>query len=126
MLRHLLLPLLFASSLFAVKINIVNDSSYTLQATIYDRDQSELASFLLGKGQSTMWFDSLYNAKDYVKGPFSVTFTCPTGANFGTVYRLRENSTARARAARGPKKCTAKSQPPPHRDWEENLPTYKY
>ena len=126
MIRLILSSLLIASPLFGVKINVVNNSTYTLHAKIYDRDQNELASFELSPDHTNTWFDSLYNAKDYSKGPFSVHFTCPMGDNYGTVYRIMDGGTARAKAARGPKKCYSKSQPLPHRDWENNLPHSKY
>lgn len=126
MVRFLLPLLALTTSLFAVKITVTNDSSYSLHATIYDKEAKELGAFELGPGHTHIWYDSLYNAKDYAKGPFSVRFTCPEGKNYGTVSRIAENGTARAKAAIGPKKCAVEQQPTPHQDWDNNPPHHKY
>ncbi len=121
------LPLLLLSiSLHAITIQVTNDSSYTLHATIYSASDAELSSLVLSPKNTITWQDSFFDARDYAEGPFKVVFTCPDGDEYGTVTRIAQNATVRAQAARGPKRCGRNSQPDPHRDLDQAQPHHKY
>lgn len=49
------------------------------------------------------WSDSLFDAKDYSKGPFTIDFTCPNGDSYGTVSKVAQNTTIYAKRSRGRK-----------------------
>lgn len=70
---------LFSPLLFGVTITIENDSTYTLQATIYSASDEPLSDMEIPPNQSFKWQDSFFDSKDYSKGPFRVEFTCPNG-----------------------------------------------
>lgn len=122
---RLLLLLFLNSILSAVAIDVYNDSSYTLQAKIYSAEKVELSSMTIVSGHSIKWYDNYFNAKDYVKGPFRVVFTCPNGDFYGKSSPARQNSTVHAQRTRGPKKCGAHTQPGPHRDYDQLQPHVK-
>ncbi|QVL57814.1 MAG: hypothetical protein KFB93_01685 [Simkaniaceae bacterium] len=118
--------LLFFSTLFGVTINIHNDSIYTLNATIYSKTNIELTTVEIRPSHMITWSDSLFDAKDYSKGPFTIDFTCPNGDSYGTVSKVAQNTTIYAKRSRGRKKCGSDSQPKPHQDFEKNQPHWKY
>lgn len=122
-----LLPFfLLFSSLYAVTIHIHNDSSYTLNATIYSKANAELTSIEVRPAHMVKWQDSFYDAKDYTEGPYRIVFTCPNGETYGAVSNIPPNSTVYAKRARGKKKCGGDSDGGIHRDFEKNQPHWKY
>ena len=123
--HKLLLFLFLTSALSAITINVYNDSPYTLQAKIYSSENKELSSMTVISGHSIKWSDSLYDARDYTKGPFLVVFTCPNGDFYGKAPPVAQNSTVHAQRSRGPKKCGAHTQPEPHRDYDQLQPHVK-
>lgn len=108
-----ILPFLFfflPFTLSAATIKIRNDSPYTLNATIYDvNDQIVGSSLINGNGHYYTWRDSSHGASDWTKGPFTVRFTCPGGAEYGRVYRVADGVTVFAKAAIGPRRCFSTS-----------------
>lgn len=120
------LSILIASTLHGITIDIHNDSSYTLHAKVYDAEEEKMTEVVIFPDNSMKYQDSLFDAKDYAKGPFKVVFTCPNGSEYGTVSHIAQNFTVYARSARGPKKCHSDSQPSPHRDFDRTLPHQKH
>ncbi|MCB1107567.1 MAG: hypothetical protein KDK76_05690 [Chlamydiia bacterium] len=116
---------LVSFSLYGTALYIYNDSPYTLNAKIFSKDHSEVASMSIASGHTLTWQDSLFDAKDYTEGPFSVVFTCPNGDEYGTVSSVAQNFTVYAQRSRGPKKCGDHTQPEPHRDYENLQPHTK-
>ena len=117
---------LFFSTLYAVTININNDSLYSLNAKIYSGSNVELTSIEIRPAHTVKWQDSFYDARDYTKGPYTIVFTCPNGDEYGIISKVAQNATVYAQRARGKKKCRGKSQPDLHRDFERNQPHWKY
>ncbi|MCB1072302.1 MAG: hypothetical protein KDK96_04275 [Chlamydiia bacterium] len=126
MMKKILPFFLLFSSLYAVTINIHNDSNYSLNATIYSGTNTELTSLEVRPAHMVKWQDSFYDAKDYTKGPYRIVFTCPNGDIYGTVSKVPPNSTVYAKRAQGKKKCGGDSDGRPHRDFEKNQPHWKY
>ena len=122
--KQILLPLflILAAPLMGVTINVRNDSPYTLHAKVYTNFGHEMTDMVVSPGHSIKYQDSLFDARDYAKGPFKVIFTCPHGEEYGSVSNVSQNFTVYARASRGAKKCKAHSQPYPHRDETGSLP----
>ena len=114
-----------ATMLSAVTVDVYNDSPYTLHAKIYSAKDVELTDLTILSGHSIKWQDSLYDARDYTKGPFYVVFTCPNGDFFGKSSKVAQNFTVHAQRSRGPKKCGAHTQPDPHRDYDQFQPHSK-
>jgi hypothetical protein len=120
--RKIFIMLCASISVFAARIDIYNDSTYTLEATIYSAKHAELASMTVTPRHTIKWQDSLFDARDYSKGPFYVVFTCPNGDFFGKSHRVGENATVQAMRSSGPKNCGSHTQPDPHRDDENRKP----
>lgn len=97
--------LVFFSGLHAASLQINNDSSYELTATVYSARGEFLAELTLPPSNSTQWRDSSQNASDWTAGPYSVVFTCPNGDEYGRVRRVNDGFSVYARHSIGPRYC---------------------
>ena len=96
-----LLPLL----LYPITIEITNDTTTPLIATIYDNKADVMNVSVLYPKQSYKWMDSRNGASNYEDGPFTVVFTCKNGDKYGTVKHINDNFHVTARNAVGPRRC---------------------
>ena|SRR3990167_3116087 len=95
----------FFSVIHAASLQIKNDSSYELTATIYSARGEFLGELTIPPSNSTQWRDSYQNASDWTAGPYTVVFTCPNGEEFGRVRRVNDGFSVYARHSIGPKYC---------------------
>lgn len=125
MIKWIVISLIFALPLSGLTLDIYNDSRYILHATIYSKEDVELSDLVISPGHSIKWQDSLFDAKDYEKGPFKVVFTCPNGDVYGVVPSVAQDYKVHARRSRGRKTCGSDTQPEPHRDFHKRQPHSK-
>ena len=97
--------LFFCSAIHAASLQINNDSSYNLTATIYSARGEYLAELSLPPRNSSQWRDSYHNASDWTAGPYTVVFTCENGEEFGRVKRVNDGFSVYARHSIGPRYC---------------------
>lgn len=90
--------------LFCETLKIRNNVKTPLNATVY-KDSNVVFSVVLSPGQMYMWNDNAYSAGNKMKGPFSIVFTCKSGATWGTIRHANWGFTYNASAATGSKRC---------------------
>jgi len=116
MIKFTALFLLLPFNLFAVRVTIVNDSPYELEARIYDPNNQVVGSSTLpANGHYYSWTDSYHGASDWTEGPFTIRFFCPTGEEYGRITHVADGTTARARGATGHRRC-GRTAPPPREE----------
>ena len=89
-------------------VNLLNDSPYMLKVTIYDANGSLLGDFTMNPRDVTQWSDD-WNAGEenqYASQiPYTVTWYCMGGGNYGTCDNVASGSTVTAQSCGGTQEC---------------------
>ena len=114
-------------SAWAGSLNLVNDSPYTLRATIFGGDGTFLGEMVLKPEHSMRWTDTYGQVGHFGKGnvyeehstrsqtPYDVHWTCMKGGDFSISLQVATGGMATARSGQGRRICT----PPPPSDKQE-------
>ena len=107
----LLLPLLFfiyaISTGWANSVSLVNNSIYTLKATIYDANETFLGQFVINPGEATQWSYNYQNlnfgsANNYESmAPYTVNWFCMNGSPYGTCTYVAAGAVVTAQSCGG-------------------------
>lgn len=105
------LPLLLPLTLFAGAITITNDSPYTLTATVFSNANIQLGSMTIGTNESVTWEDTSYGTYQpgVINAPYSVIWTCSSGADYGVSYNIGDAATTSAQESAGARYCQEKN-----------------
>ena len=93
---------------FANSVNLFNDSSYQLKATIYDASGTMLGEFVLNPRDATEWSDdenfgaeSTYASQT----PYTVNWYCMSGGAYGVCNNVAAGSIVTAQSCGGTQEC---------------------
>lgn len=91
----------------AASVLLKNDSTYTLNAELFDKNLEPLTKMTLGPNSFIKWTETTQNrAASIVEGPFAVLWTCPSGAEFGVNYKIADGTVCNAKSASGTRRCS--------------------
>lgn len=103
-----LLLLCLCSSVFGGSVYLVNDSAYTLRATIRAADGSQLGQVLLPAQKSQTWADDYQTSGPNPSRsltPYTVVWTCPSGDEFSVCPGVITGSGVTALSCSGTRYC---------------------
>ncbi len=106
----MLASILMISPVFSATITLINDSSYTLNAMIKNVNDEILGEFTISSQQRVSWQDSQQGVGEFTKGPYTVTWTCQSGAVFGVNDLVSSFATVTALSSVGPGYCPGQQQ----------------
>ncbi len=99
---------------FANSVSLMNDSPYTLKATIYDANGELLGEFTLNPRDASLWSDDYQNfgteSADASQIPYSVNWTCMNGNAYGTCQNVAAGSVVTAQSCGGAQECPQQQQ----------------
>ena len=108
--------LLFLPALcLANTLTLINDSPFTLTATIYDATGNMLGEISLDRGSTGEWSDSVgFNTEDVPMSmtPYIVNWYCMNGDPFSTCSEVPAGSTTAALSCVGAQECGASNDSP--------------
>ena len=94
---------------WANSVTLLNDTPYTLQATIYDANGTMLGQFTLNPRDATLWSDSYENfgtENQYASQvPYTVNWSCMNGGAYGICNNVAAGSTVTAQSCGGNQEC---------------------
>jgi hypothetical protein len=106
--------ILAAGVCFANSVSLMNDSPYTLKATIYDANGELLGEFTLNPRDASVWSDDYQNfgteSGDASQIPYSVNWTCMNGGSYGTCQNVAAGSVVTAQSCGGAQECPQQQQ----------------
>ena len=109
-----LMFILAVSAGYANSVSLVNDSPYTLKATIYDANGQMLGEFVLNPNDATLWSDDYQNwgteSSDASQIPYSVNWTCMGGRAYGNCQNVAAGSVVTAQSCGGAQECPQQQQ----------------
>jgi hypothetical protein len=104
----------FHGMAFANSINLFNDSTYTLKATIYDANGILLGEFILNPRDATEWSDDQMNfgtESQYAsQTPYTVNWMCMAGGPYGSCNNVAAGSLVTAQSCGGVQQCQQQQQ----------------
>ncbi len=109
--RFSLFPLLlsFALSaltpLFSAAITLLNDSSFTLKATIISATGKKKGSLEIQPQHTATWTEATQGNAVWSQTPYTVIFTCKSGEVFGTYSNVSPGGTITALSSSGTHYC---------------------
>jgi hypothetical protein len=100
---------LIQATMWGDSVTLLNDTPYTLQATIYDANGTLLGQFTLNPRDATLWSDDYENfgtENQYaVQVPYTVNWFCMNGGAYGTCDDVAAGSTVTAQGCGGVQQC---------------------
>lgn len=116
-LSFLIAVILFAQGAsWANSVTLLNDTSYTLRATIYDANGNLLGEFTLNPEDATLWSDNDENfgmESQYASQvPYTVNWYCMNGGSYGTCDNVSAGATVTAQSCGGNQECPQQQQQP--------------
>jgi hypothetical protein len=97
------------SGCFANSVTLMNDTSYTLQATIYDANGTFLGQFVLNPRDATDWSDDDQNfgtETAYASQiPYTVNWACMNGNPYGVCNDVAAGAVVTAQGCGGTQEC---------------------
>lgn len=107
--QYLIVVLLCVQCLcFANSVNFFNDSQYTLQATLYDANDTVMGQFILNPRDASVWSDddNFGSEMQYnYQTPYSVNWTCMGGSPYGTCTNVAAGTLVTAQGCGGAQQC---------------------
>ncbi|MDX8430932.1 MAG: hypothetical protein SNF33_03910 [Candidatus Algichlamydia australiensis] len=89
----------------AASVILKNDSPYTLNAELFDKDLKPVSKMTLPPNSYFKWNETYQNLTSYSEGPFAVLWTCLSGAEYGVNYKVAASTTCNAQSASGARRC---------------------
>ncbi len=103
---------------WANSVTLMNNSTYTLQATIYDANGTLLGQFVLNPSDATLWSD---NDEDWgtqsqyaSQTPYTVNWMCMNGSAYGTCDNVAAGAVVTAQGCGGAQECQQQQQQSPY------------
>jgi len=104
--KVLLFAFIFSTTLlFGGSVRIFNDSSYELKAVIMSADGKTQGSITIPPQQQSQWQDFSGANATWSQTPYTVTFFCKSGKQFGIIRNIGQGATVSALAAIGSLSC---------------------
>jgi hypothetical protein len=114
----LIAVILLGQASWANSVTLLNDTNYTLKATIYDANGNMLGEFTLNPEDATLWSD---NDQDFgmesqyaSQVPYTVNWYCTGGAPYGTCDNVSAGATVTAQSCGGDQECPQQQQQSPY------------
>ncbi|MBS0620321.1 MAG: hypothetical protein JSS61_02550 [Verrucomicrobia bacterium] len=111
--KWILIFCLSTLSMWANSLQLVNNSEYTLRATIYDAKQTVLGEIVLNVGDAMDWTDDYgqfgTDESDYARLPYMVRWYCMTGAVYGVCRDVGSGTTVLSQNCGGIQRCPQKA-----------------
>lgn len=103
----LFLGIIFSGSLFAGSVNMINDTSFPLNAIVFAADGSKKGTITIPPQGSATWQDTSGGNYTWSQTPYRVTLICTkTGKQYGVIDGVQQAATIRASMATGNRDCT--------------------
>jgi hypothetical protein len=103
---------------WANSVTLMNDSTYTLKATIYDANGNLLGEFVLNPSDATLWSDDDENfgtESNYATQiPYTVNWSCINGNPYGSCNDVAAGSVVTAQSCGGLQECQQQQQQNPY------------
>jgi len=103
---------------WANSVTLMNDSTYTLQASIYDANGTLLGEFVLNPRDATLWSDDDENfgtESNYASQiPYTVNWFCMNGSPYGVCNDVAAGSVVTAQSCGGVQECQQQQQQNPY------------
>jgi hypothetical protein len=103
---------------WANSVTLMNDSTYTLRASIYDATGALLGEFVLNPNDATLWSDDYENfgtvSSDAPQVPYSVNWFCMNGSPYGTCEDVAAGSVVTAQSCGGTQECQQQQMQNPY------------
>jgi hypothetical protein len=97
-------------------VTLLNDTPYTLQATIYDANGTLLGEFTINSREATLWSDDYENfgmESQYASQvPYTVNWYCMNGNAYGTCEDVAAGATVTAQSCGGDQECPEQQMQP--------------
>lgn len=94
---------------WANSVNLLNNTPYTLQATIYDANGTLLGQFTLNPQDAALWsddYENFGNESQYASQlPYTVNWYCTNGGVYGTCQNVAAGATVTAQSCGGTQEC---------------------
>jgi hypothetical protein len=108
----------FCEASWANSVTLMNNSTYTLQATIYDANGTLLGEFVLNPNDATLWSDDDENwgtETQYTSQiPYTINWMCMNGSAYGTCNNVAAGSVVTAQSCGGTQECQQQQQQSPY------------
>jgi len=103
---------------WANSVTLLNDTSYTLQASIYDATGASLGQFTLNPRDATLWSDSEgdfgVESQYASQTPYTVYWYCMSGGEYGTCDNVAAGAVVTAQSCGGDQECPQQQLQPPY------------
>jgi hypothetical protein len=103
---------------WANSVTLMNDSTYTLKANIYDANATLLGEFVLNPGNATLWSDDDENfgtESNYAAQiPYTVNWFCMNGSPYGVCNDVAAGAVVTAQSCGGSQECQQQQQQNPY------------
>jgi hypothetical protein len=103
---------------WANSVTLMNDSTYTLKANIYDANGTLLGEFVLNPNDATLWSDDYQNfgtESQYAPQiPYTVNWSCMNGNPYGSCEDVAAGSVITAQSCGGAQECEQQQQQSPY------------
>lgn len=103
---------------WANSVTLMNNSTYTLQAAIYDANGTLLGQFVLNPSDATLWSDDDENfgtESAYASQiPYTVNWTCMNGSPYGVCNDVAAGDVVTAQSCGGVQECQQQQQQNPY------------
>jgi hypothetical protein len=103
---------------WANSVTLMNNSTYTLKATIYDAKGALLGEFVLNPNDATLWTDDYEywgTENQYAPQiPYTVKWMCMNGSAYGTCDNVAAGTTVTAQSCGGDQECQQQQQQSPY------------
>jgi hypothetical protein len=94
---------------WADSVSLMNDTDYTLRATIYDANGTLLGEFILNPRDATEWSDDYENfgtESNYSsQTPYTVNWSCMNGNPYGSCNDVAAGAVVTAQSCGGAQEC---------------------
>jgi hypothetical protein len=111
-----LLLIIAQTNNWANSVSLLNDTPYTLRATIYDANGNLLGEFTLNSRDATLWSDNYENfgtESQYASQiPYTVNWYCMNGGSYGTCENVAAGATVTAQSCGGDQECPQQQMQP--------------
>lgn len=101
---------------WANSVTLMNDSTYTLKANIYDANGTLLGEFVLNPANATLWSDDDENfgtESNYAAQiPYTVNWFCMNGSPYGSCNDVAAGAVVTAQSCGGSQECQQQQQSP--------------
>ncbi len=103
---------------WANSVTLMNNSTYTLQASIYDANGTLLGQFVLNPSDATLWSDDYEDwgaESQYTPQiPYTVNWMCMNGSAYGICNNVAAGSVVTAQSCGGDQECQQQQQQSPY------------